>query len=201
LNFRHKHFSITMLGLAVLASALLFTQTCSAQTAGWKPDSKALALLAPEVRLGDYSIKPPKGFKYDTAHRGQASMYAWSGAGATKDFTPTFLIISLPLSEKDKMKRQEDQLALVMAGIKKKQSAQTRNWKFAHRESGKVNGIPMVRVHYSAEMITGNRKVRGFCYVCLVGSNGFIFSDQDLDPDGAQRLKAAEASVLTFRKL
>lgn len=199
----NRRFLTLVLACVTFTGALLSSQSCSGQKPGssWKPDPKSLVLLAPEVRLADYSIKPPKGYKYDTAHRGPATMHAWTGQSAEKGITPTFLIVTIPLSEKDKIKRPEQQLAQVMAGIKNSQVSRTKNWKTTPVESGNVNGIRMVRVRFSAVTIAENRKTTGFCYVCIVGSNGFIFSTQDLEVDGAQRLKATEASVLTFRKL
>lgn len=164
----------------------------------WRPDAALLNRLAPVARVGQFELRPPKGYAMQRKPGpGKSEGVAWVSA-PREDGTRSYVMLviaQLPAKEARKY-TPEQTLDKMLQGV---QARRTKDWKRSATEHGMLNGLPFLRARWSGVAQEAPLKLRGFHYLTVLDGKIIQLSSQDLESN-PNALKLAEASVLTFKK-
>jgi hypothetical protein len=172
-------------------------------TDSWKPDAALLKQLEAPIKVGDYSIRIPKGYEKqqpNTPTPEGVSVWGWTGAPRRDGTKPsiTMMIMTPPPAQREQIKAMT--LEQVAGRFIEGQKRQRTNWKIEASEKGTVNGLSFVRMRWSGVNPAQNMEMRGVLYVARDGNTLIQMASQDPTAHSKQTLALAEAAVLTFKQ-
>jgi hypothetical protein len=182
--------------LAFLLLALAgFSQTLTGQTASrssvWASDVSLAAKLDPPQKLEQFLIRLPKGY-IPIRQPGPAGSVIDGWAGEPRaDGTRGQVVILRFSPGPDEIVKQADMEPALLTLVEGFQKGKI-NWKQEAVEHGVINGIPFVRLRWSAVHSSLNRKMSGFSYLTIIGRVVIQLSSQDVEPFHVDALRLAK---------
>jgi hypothetical protein len=169
----------------------------------WKPDAKALDELAREVAIGQYVIRPPKGYQKVTPPAGlfpptpgasKQEVFVWSREprpDGTRDLFTVAIAAMPPEVQIQSLKEMFEDIKFVLQNKRGALEVQ--------HENGRIGEIPFGRIRFSG-LDQLSRESKGFCYAGKDDRNAIVITGIELDSVPEPRLKFAEAAALTFKR-
>ena len=165
----------------------------------WKPDAAAVNRLGKPVRIGDITVRPPIGFKYNKTIDRKEVIHSWAG----REIIPSepfdgFIVSTTDLSSEDKAQMET-------VAIKDIANLYARNFlkswtggKITPWYSGTINGVSFVRAAWWATNSSGI-KGRGQFYVAIYKGTPYILSCVEKDVGkGTQILYISDEAARSF---
>ncbi len=165
----------------------------------WTNTPEVLQSLEAAVAVGEYSLRPPQGFKKTLS---EPAAWAWSGKAHDENRTPLLLVTQAQFAESELPKSLEDGLKDVLSGI----SPKHLEWQEGKMERGEIGGLKFVRVDWAGvrqpdapEAVRG-QKAHGFVYFALDGNRAITIVFFDAEPQYRANLASCQSAALTWRK-
>jgi hypothetical protein len=167
----------------------------------WEPNPKLLEQLDPYQAVGDYEIRPPKGYESKSGQEPGAAptslkRFYWS-LPRRQDNTSAALSIIMETAPLPQL--YAPSLRNQLAGLSAPNESAT-DWQQKPIELGTVNGITFARRSWQCVYRGKTKKTCQFRYVSKDSGALITILAQDEEPYGEESLKLLNAAALTFRK-
>jgi hypothetical protein len=176
----------------------------SAKTSDWKTDPSQVPRLGEEVAIGNYRIRPPKGYKLDDFSTDPKTLepggkFNFVPATAPK-YWPRIALQTKVLDQFDSAMANEK----LLAGAADQEQAYRQikaDFTKTTPERGNLSGLPAWRCRFGGtEEITDKDKLHGVYYLVRDGNVAIYTYFGAVEPNHEATLKMLEAAVLSFRK-
>jgi len=169
----------------------------------WKSDATLADGLDTAVRMGDWSIRPPREYRLvQSARPGKEIEYIWHGT-VRKDGTHPFLVVGVSVLPAAAAAAYTPQM--IFEPFLNALRGQRTNWGATPVVVGLVDDIPFARARWAGVDPASEKRVHGFLYVgnYPVGDSAkiVVISSQDTEPHQDETLRITGASALTFHRV
>lgn len=169
------------------------------------PDAWALTaeedeLLEAYYSLGEYEIRPPKGFRYIKYIR-EAHAHAWAGPIRPDETYAHLMVTIMPYPPGYIPGSLDDSLREVMGAIKRRRS----DWTETPFEHGRIDGRDFVRTQWTGVATTAareglaGRRMGGVVFLTVNDMHTIHVVCQDVSPEDTEAIRLGSIATRSFR--
>jgi hypothetical protein len=175
--------------------------THHASTAGgWQPTPALLKQLAAPYSLGDYTIRPPKGYDLEEKQDEQSTLILqisqWIGEKRTDDSQPVLSVFIISPQPGYHPPSDEEILAIFQKFIK----ADLKDYVQSPLTAGHIRDMDFTRAYWKGTDRESSQAAHGFTYTAVDSRIAILIIAQDIEPYNKTTLPLVEAAAETFQR-